>query len=193
MDEYDSRQYLESVVQSMESGQYVHPFISKESSLPKRRVTKIMKLDPAHFNVATDTAEIMAVLVEVFIRDLVSRAYKFTVKDNRRSLQLHDICHAVQSDHIYDFLIDIVPRIQFTAPLSPQTTMANMSIFDDNNNNALPLMNLPLPLALHQDLTRNLENEHKEQAATESASVAKPAVRRSKRIKSKRSDKEELD
>eukprot|EP00483_Globobulimina_turgida_P003456 UN03462 len=112
VDKYDTQQYIESVTNAINNGTYLHPFLSKPSSLPKRRIGKIMKLDPTKFKISSITLELMAVLIEIFIRDLISRSYKYTIEDNRRSLQLQDICRAVQSDHMYDFFIDIVPRIQ---------------------------------------------------------------------------------
>lgn len=111
MDEYDTQQYIESVVEQIHSGEYVHPFISKETAIPRRRINKIIKLDPNMFKIASQTTEMMAILIEIFVRDLVSRSYKYTLEDNRKSLKMQDLCRAVQADHMYDFLIDVVPRI----------------------------------------------------------------------------------
>mmetsp|Transcript_43164 Transcript_43164/g.71306 ORF Transcript_43164/g.71306 Transcript_43164/m.71306 type:complete len:218 (-) Transcript_43164:124-777(-) len=109
---YDSNQFLASVLRRIQSNTFVHPFQCKQNAIPKRRLKKIMKMDPTHCKHATLSVECMGLLVVLFTRDLTAKAYKYTTKDKRKSLQLQDICRAVQSDHIYDFLIDIVPRIR---------------------------------------------------------------------------------
>merc|ERR1712154_231821 len=106
-----TQQYLLSVMDDINNGSYIHPFKTKPSLLPKSRISKLMKLDPATFKITSVTLDLMAILIEIFIRDLVSRSFKYTINDNRKILQLQDICHVVQADHMYDFLIDIVPRI----------------------------------------------------------------------------------
>ena len=183
MDQYDTQQYISSVVANINNGLYEHPFFSKPTTMPKRRVKKIMKLDPENFVIAHITVELMGILIDLFVKDLVCRSYKYTIKDNRKSLQLQDICRAVQSDHMYDFLIDIVPRIK---SYDQQNNVYNF-IYSEEMQNCI----LTKGALANYNNDQN-ENSKKEQDET-SNDRNMPAVRRSKRIKSKRSDKEEAD
>ena len=169
-EEYDTQQYLALVVNNIKNKCYVHPFNSKPTTLPKRRISKLMKLDPANFKISSVALELMAILIETFIRDLISRSFQFTLKDNRKILQLQDICRGVQCDAMYDFLIDAVPRIQSHEQHSNMVHFIYTSQIE------------------HKIVPNNAcyQTQKKDKLKTNK-------MRRSKRRKSKNSDKEEAD
>eukprot|EP01084_Bolivina_argentea_P072875 132284_1 len=179
MDKYDTQQYISSITNGITNNEYIHPFFTKPTSLPKKRISKIMKLDPTTFKISSITVELMAILIEIFIRDLVSRSYKYTIKDNRKSLQLQDICRAVQSDHMYDFLIDIIPRIQ---SYDQENNMYNF-IYTSQMNNCI------LTNRKGNQNEKNYTNQENIDDKIDNTII----IRRSQRIKSKQSDKEEAD
>ena len=47
---------------------------------------------------------------ELFIRSLTVRAWAFTERSNRHTLQRRDLLCAVMSSHMYDFLMDITTQ-----------------------------------------------------------------------------------
>eukprot|EP01083_Nonionella_stella_P075375 204878_1 len=177
MDKYDSQQYILSVVNTINSNEYIHPFRCKPTTLPKRRIIKIMKLEPTQFKMSLIALELMAIVIEIFIRDLISRAYKYTIKDNRKSLQLQDICRAVQSDNMYDFLIDIIPRIQ------SYDQQSNIYNFIHPSQMEKAALTNTLALTHNSNSKNNAEDQEEEEESN--------TVRRSKRLRIRRSDKEE--
>eukprot|EP00965_Chrysotila_dentata_P237600 6202010-Pleurochrysis_carterae.AAC.1 len=80
------------------------------SDLPLARIKRIMKLDSC-FNpqmVGADGAQMAAYLSEVFVKCVTTRAWWFTARDARRTLQLKDLQMAIRSCPDFDLLIDIL-------------------------------------------------------------------------------------
>lgn len=106
----------------------------KQQNLPLARIKKIMKSDEvvyaemekenniggedipvAHnprFMIAGEAPILLGKACEMLVKELTIRAWKHTERNRRRTLQKQDIHSAVGESEVYDFLIDIVPRVQ---------------------------------------------------------------------------------
>ena len=79
--------------------------------LPLARIKKVMKLDDSDIKfISADGPLVFAKACEIFILELTLRAWNFTAKHKRRTLQRNDVALAVADFDMFDFLIDIVPR-----------------------------------------------------------------------------------
>lgn len=66
------------------------------------------------FMISGEAPILMSKACELLIKDLTHRAWTHTERNRRRTLQRQDLHAAVGESEVYDFLIDIVPRV--TAP-----------------------------------------------------------------------------
>ena len=105
---YDSKQYISGICRAISTRTFVNPI--QAHLIPRRRVVKIMKLDPSVPHVSNEAVELMALATQLFVTDLSRRSFKLTYKRGKKTIALVDMCKAVESDHIFDFLIDIIPR-----------------------------------------------------------------------------------
>lgn len=64
------------------------------------------------FMISGEAPLLMSKACELLIKDLSFRAWRHTERNRRRTLQKQDIHAAVGESEVYDFLIDIVPRVQ---------------------------------------------------------------------------------
>ncbi|ETO30496.1 nuclear Y/CCAAT-box binding factor C subunit NF/YC, partial [Reticulomyxa filosa] len=104
---YDPKKLFDDWTKKIENEDFVDPL----KEFPRLRISKIIKLDPYVNKVNVECLGLFALAVKLFVEDLSRRAYKFTVQDGRKILHLQDICRAVESDSMFDFLIDIIPRL----------------------------------------------------------------------------------
>mmetsp|Transcript_23482 Transcript_23482/g.34801 ORF Transcript_23482/g.34801 Transcript_23482/m.34801 type:complete len:323 (+) Transcript_23482:65-1033(+) len=105
----------------------------KQQTLPLARIKKIMKSDEvvyleseresniehseapsqnARFMIAGEAPILLGKACEMLVKELSIRAWKHTERNRRRTLQKQDVHAAVGESEVYDFLIDIVPRVQ---------------------------------------------------------------------------------
>ena len=70
------------------------------------------------FMLAGEAAIVMSRACELLIRELTGRAWIHTERNRRRTLQRPDLHAAVGESEVYDFLIDIVPRVTAPRPAS---------------------------------------------------------------------------
>lgn len=120
--------------------------------IPQARVRKIMKLEefltkleekeriqkereegvqdlksqiPPKFMISQEAPILMSKACELIIRDITTRAWKHTLRNRRKTLSLCDIHNAVGDDDVFDFLIDIVPRVTktYAPPMDPHALM----------------------------------------------------------------------
>jgi histone H3/H4 len=84
------------------------------------------------FMISGEAPVLMSKACELLIKDLSFRAWQHTERNRRRTLQRQDLHAAVGESEVYDFLIDIVPRVQAVPPAqgpaaaaapAPTTTM----------------------------------------------------------------------
>jgi len=78
------------------------------------------------FMISGEAPILMSKACELLIKDLSFRAWQHTERNRRRTLQRQDLHAAVGESEVYDFLIDIVPRVQAaqgqaTAPAAATT------------------------------------------------------------------------
>ncbi|XP_066323480.1 nuclear transcription factor Y subunit C-2-like [Miscanthus floridulus] len=79
-------------------------------SLPLARIKKIMKADADVKMVAAEAPAVFARACEMFILELMLRAWLHAEGARRRTLQRGDVTAAIHSTEAYDFLTDIVPE-----------------------------------------------------------------------------------
>jgi Core histone H2A/H2B/H3/H4 len=70
------------------------------------------------FMISGEAPVLMSKACELLIKDLSFRAWRHTERNRRRTLQRQDLHAAVGESEVYDFLIDIVPRV--TSSASPK-------------------------------------------------------------------------
>ena len=63
------------------------------------------------FMIAGEAPVLLGKACELLIKELTVRAWKHTERNRRRTLQRQDIHAAVGESEVFDFLIDIVPRV----------------------------------------------------------------------------------
>ena len=63
------------------------------------------------FMIAGEAPILLSKACEMMVKELSVRAWRYTEKNRRRTLQKQDIHAAVAESDVYDFLIDIVPRV----------------------------------------------------------------------------------
>jgi len=71
------------------------------------------------FMISGEAPVLMSKACELLIKELACRAWQHTERSRRRTLQRQDLHQAVAESEVYDFLIDIVPRV---ANVNPRTT-----------------------------------------------------------------------
>lgn len=95
-------------------------FILQE--LEKDRLEKLAQEEGGHgladnekpnikFMISGEAPILMSKACELLIKDLTHRAWSHTERNRRRTLQRQDLHAAVGESEVYDFLIDIVPRV----------------------------------------------------------------------------------
>lgn len=75
------------------------------------------------FMISGEAPILMSKACELLVRDLSFRAWQHTERNRRRTLQRQDLHAAVGESEVYDFLIDIVPRVQ-AVPAAPPPAAA---------------------------------------------------------------------
>ena len=97
------------------------------------------------FMISGEAPVLMSKACELLIKDLSFRAWRHTERNRRRTLQRQDLHAAVGESEVYDFLIDIVPRVT-----TAKTTAATAA---DTATNAAAAMQAPPPLPPGMPLT----------------------------------------
>eukprot|EP00980_Cylindrotheca_fusiformis_P003184 scaffold721_cov131-Cylindrotheca_fusiformis.AAC.74 len=76
------------------------------------------------FMISGEAPVLMSKACELLIKDLSFRAWRHTERNRRRTLQRQDLHAAVGESEVYDFLIDIVPRVTTAKTPIPSPTEA---------------------------------------------------------------------
>ena len=76
------------------------------------------------FMISGEAPVLMSKACELLIKDLSFRAWRHTERNRRRTLQRQDLHAAVGESEVYDFLIDIVPRVSTPKTSGPNPTDA---------------------------------------------------------------------
>jgi len=96
-------------IQSLNSSQIFKP------SIPLARIKKIMKMDENVKMISGEVPHLFAKAAEIFITELTLKSWIHTEDSKRRTLQRNDVAYAIAQSDMFDFLIDIVPREEFTS------------------------------------------------------------------------------
>jgi len=123
----------------------------KAQTLPLARIKKIMKIDEGilqdmereklaqeannkgetlkppfnngtRFMIAGEAPVLLGKACELLIKEVTARAWRHTERNRRRTLQRQDVHAAVGESEVYDFLIDIVPRMTTNQGPPPPTS-----------------------------------------------------------------------
>jgi len=71
---------------------------------------------PARFMIAGEAPIVMEKACEIMVKEMTLRAWRHTERSRRRTLQRTDVHAAVGESEMFDFLIDLVPRVLPPAP-----------------------------------------------------------------------------
>ncbi|KAK6915389.1 Histone H2A/H2B/H3 [Dillenia turbinata] len=82
----------------------------KNHGLPLARIKKIMKADEDVQMISAEAPVLFAKACEMFILELTLRSWIHTEENKRRTLQKNDIAAAISRTHVFDFLVDTIPR-----------------------------------------------------------------------------------
>ena len=79
----------------------------KNIKLPLARIKRLMKVEEDVKIIAQEVPILFALTTEKFIEEITLRAWIHTKEGKRKILQKPDICKAIKTTHMYDFLINI--------------------------------------------------------------------------------------
>ncbi|KAI5180651.1 nuclear transcription factor Y, gamma [Nematocida sp. AWRm80] len=83
---------------------------NRENVLPLARIKRLMKVEQEVSKVASEVPLLFSKVTEIFIEELTLRAWQYTEEGKRRILQRSDICAAIKSSDVFDFLIYLMPK-----------------------------------------------------------------------------------
>jgi len=129
-----------------------NPDLFKTHQLPLARVKKIMKSDEDVRMISAEAPVLFAKACEIFIIELTHRAWYHTEEGKRRTLQKNDIAQCIANTDIFDFLIDIIPREEYTKNALLKKPTDSYMNFNQYTNPAQMLTNLPIPSNLQYNL-----------------------------------------
>lgn len=99
------------ILQEMERERLQEKLASEDGQQPTPANEKTTK-----FMISGEAPVLMSKACELMIKDLSFRAWRHTERNRRRTLQKQDLHAAVGESEVYDFLIDIVPRVTTATP-----------------------------------------------------------------------------
>lgn len=137
------------------------------------------------FMISGEAPVLMSKACELLIKDLSFRAWRHTERNRRRTLQRQDLHAAVGESEVYDFLIDIVPRVTtpktsvpssvdaaaaaaaaaaaMTPPLPPGIPMGGIPTALPNvapPMNAPPPVGQPMPGGMDTSMMQQMQHAH---------------------------------
>jgi len=100
------------------------------------------------FMISAEAPLLMSKACELLIKEISSRAWQHTERNRRRTLQRQDVHAAVGECDVYDFLIDIVPRVSTTGATgrsssSAQAVAAGVIPQAIHDPSAMPNLSMP--------------------------------------------------
>jgi nuclear transcription factor Y gamma len=98
------------------------------------------------FMISGEAPVLMSKACEFLVKELSHRAWQHTERSRRRTLQRQDLHQAVGESEVYDFLIDIVPRV---------ATAARTAMPSSNDMTAAPSLST-LPMGLPEPTLMNI-------------------------------------
>jgi nuclear transcription factor Y, gamma len=102
---------LARIKKIMKSEEFVMHELEKERLRETGQEVEADNKPATKFMISGEAPLLMSKACELLIRELSSRAWQHTERNRRRTLQRQDLHAAVGESEVYDFLIDIVPRV----------------------------------------------------------------------------------
>lgn len=78
--------------------------------LPLARVKRIMKSDVDVKLISQEAAVLVTKAAELLLEHLAEESCKYTVSDNRKTMQYKDVAQAVKECDVFDFLEEVIPE-----------------------------------------------------------------------------------
>jgi len=97
----------------MKSDEVVYAEMERESSAANGE--GVIATNP-RFMIAGEAPILLGKACEMLVKEVTVRAWKHTERNRRRTLQKQDVHAAVGESEVYDFLIDIIPRVPMQQP-----------------------------------------------------------------------------
>jgi nuclear transcription factor Y gamma len=97
------------------------------------------------FMISGEAPVLMSKACELLIKDLSFRAWRHTERNRRRTLQRQDLHAAVGESEVYDFLIDIVPRVTTSKTSGPSPSEAAAAAIPQIPTGLPQMAGLPSP------------------------------------------------
>ena len=105
---------LARIKKIMKSEEFIMQELEKErqqKAIDEGQEVADQGMPPLKFMISGEAPLLMSKACELLIKDLSFRAWRHTERNRRRTLQRQDLHAAVGESEVYDFLIDIVPRV----------------------------------------------------------------------------------
>ncbi|GMH69318.1 hypothetical protein TrST_g1126 [Triparma strigata] len=146
----------------------------KSHILPLARIKKIMKsedeikpsMGQQKLMISSEGPIFFSKACEMFIGEVAIRAWMSTCEGKRRTVQKADVQAALNRSDMFDFLIDIVPRLTGKAPVETSagsgTDPANSTSFAPSGSNEIPTVN-PQHGMMLQAITHHLQQDQMSQ------------------------------
>lgn len=111
----------------------------KDHKLPLARIKKIMKSDEDVSMISSEAPILFSKALELFITDITKRASFFTKNSKRKTLQKQDIIECVKKSDLFDFLIDTIPKDDYSDNLLRRNNISISNTPLDSFNPNRPL------------------------------------------------------
>jgi nuclear transcription factor Y gamma len=109
------------------------------------------------FMIAGEGPVLLGKACELMIKEITTRAWRHTERNRRRTLQKQDVHAAVGESEVYDFLIDIVPRVTTSQPAPPLPSYPDQSVTQAQQTMTVGAVAAPVPPGPEMNVT---EVEH---------------------------------
>lgn len=130
---------LARIKKIMKSGELIHNTNEKNQMNKNKHNGNDSDTSHPRFMIKNEATVFMGKACELLIRELATSSWEHTERSRRRTLQKIDVQAAVEENEVYDFLIDIVPRVPQN--VSRMETAAEVS----SNRQAIPISTIPSP------------------------------------------------
>jgi histone H3/H4 len=104
---------------------------SRSVALPLARIKRLMKVEEDVRMVASEVPILFSLVTELFVEELTLRSWFNTEEDGRRILQRADICSAIKTTQMYDFLVDVAILSESEQLMVSENDMPSQTIFVD--------------------------------------------------------------
>jgi len=113
----------------MKSDEAVYAEIERENNTTTASstdATTLASTNNSRFMIASEAPILLGKACELLVKEITIRSWRHTERNRRRTLQKQDVHTAVGESEVYDFLIDIVPRVPLVGKsfVPPDATVA---------------------------------------------------------------------